>query len=237
MGPSDHAPPARTLARASAECAALPAIAQTFGADAVCLYEIDRHLNAGDHRLFNLDPDSIDSYRRHFAKIDPLHPRRATALGGDVVHLADIVTPARLAGSEYYRHFMRRFGMQDEVEIVLRENGRPVAGLSLIRSAGRPAFGEEHLRWARIALPMVRALVRDESRAVEASLVGLMTDAYRLTPRELEIVDMLREGRPNKRIAEHLGISVPTVKSHVHNLLAKLGVRSRAELVAAFFVR
>ena len=53
-----------------------------------------------------------------------------------------------------------------------------------------------------------------------------------LTRREIEILRMLEAGRTNREIAEQLCIAVHTVKSHVHNLLAKLGVSTRAQAAA-----
>jgi len=50
-----------------------------------------------------------------------------------------------------------------------------------------------------------------------------------LTPREREILCHLAEGRSNKVIARHLGISDGTVKLHVKAVLRKLGVHSRVE--------
>jgi two-component system nitrate/nitrite response regulator NarL len=50
-----------------------------------------------------------------------------------------------------------------------------------------------------------------------------------LTPREQEILRYLAEGRSNKVIAKHLGISDGTVKLHVKAILRKLGVHSRVE--------
>ena len=50
-----------------------------------------------------------------------------------------------------------------------------------------------------------------------------------LTPRELEILRHLTEGRSNKAIARELGISDGTVKLHVRSVLRKLQVRSRVE--------
>ena len=54
-----------------------------------------------------------------------------------------------------------------------------------------------------------------------------------LTEREDQIVDLLDRGMSNQQIAEWLGIELRTVKNHVHNILAKLGVRRRGEAVAA----
>jgi DNA-binding CsgD family transcriptional regulator len=53
-----------------------------------------------------------------------------------------------------------------------------------------------------------------------------------LNPRELEVLGQLARGRRNRQIAATLGISENTVKFHVANVLAKLGVSSRGEAAA-----
>lgn len=53
-----------------------------------------------------------------------------------------------------------------------------------------------------------------------------------LTVREDQILGMLELGLTNREISERLCIAVHTVKSHVHSLLVKLGVNSRAEAAA-----
>src|SRR5438309_8992086 len=50
-----------------------------------------------------------------------------------------------------------------------------------------------------------------------------------LTERETEVLRLLAEGKANKEIARTLRISEQTVKSHVHSLLAKLGMQSRTQ--------
>jgi len=52
-----------------------------------------------------------------------------------------------------------------------------------------------------------------------------------LTPRELEVLDMLAEGLSNKLIAHKLGISEHTAKFHVNSILAKLKAGTRTEAV------
>lgn len=49
-----------------------------------------------------------------------------------------------------------------------------------------------------------------------------------LTTREEEVADLMGASLTNKEIARRLGISLATTKSHVHSILAKLGVRRRA---------
>jgi DNA-binding NarL/FixJ family response regulator len=53
-----------------------------------------------------------------------------------------------------------------------------------------------------------------------------------LSPRELEIVRMVSKGLPNKVIAKVLSISCWTVSTHVRRVFIKLGVTSRAAMVA-----
>jgi DNA-binding NarL/FixJ family response regulator len=52
-----------------------------------------------------------------------------------------------------------------------------------------------------------------------------------LTPREMEVLQLLAEGLPNKSIARHLNISEHTVKFHVNGVMGKLGAQSRTEAV------
>ena len=52
-----------------------------------------------------------------------------------------------------------------------------------------------------------------------------------LTPREREVLTLLVEGLNNPQIGERLNISVTTARSHVSNILSKLGVSNRAEAI------
>lgn len=56
-----------------------------------------------------------------------------------------------------------------------------------------------------------------------------------LTNREREILRHVASGLQNKEIAQELGISLATVRNHVHNILDKLGVHSKLEAVCLAF--
>jgi len=58
-------------------------------------------------------------------------------------------------------------------------------------------------------------------------------ESVSLTKRERQVIELLAEGLSNKEIATRIHVAVHTVKSHVHNVLEKLALRSRLE-VAAF---
>jgi DNA-binding NarL/FixJ family response regulator len=53
-----------------------------------------------------------------------------------------------------------------------------------------------------------------------------------LTPREVEVLEVLSRGLSNSGIARELGISVNTVRNHVQNILNKLSVHSKLEALA-----
>jgi DNA-binding NarL/FixJ family response regulator len=57
------------------------------------------------------------------------------------------------------------------------------------------------------------------------------TDRPKLTTRELEILQLIAEGKSNKEIAAHLVLSVNTVGVHRSNIMQELGVHKTAELV------
>jgi DNA-binding NarL/FixJ family response regulator len=52
-----------------------------------------------------------------------------------------------------------------------------------------------------------------------------------LTPREVQVLELLAEGLPNKAIARRLGISDQTVKFHVSSISGKLGAANRTDAV------
>ncbi|RFB13365.1 DNA-binding response regulator [Bacillus sp. HNG] len=61
---------------------------------------------------------------------------------------------------------------------------------------------------------------------------GDNTDSFAiLSEREKEVLEWIAKGYSNKEIAEHLVISVKTVESHKSNLMEKLGLKTRPELV------
>jgi len=103
--------------------------------------------------------------------------------------------------------------------------------------------------WDQMEHPTRTALVRKIQRlAFELSLLAGRTKPTRkpnapenlspwvglhfLTPREHEVLRALSLGTSTKKMGELLGISSATVRSHVKNILPKLGVHSRVEAVS-----
>src|SRR6185436_14496397 len=93
--------------------------------------------------------------------------------------------------------------------------------VSAIRSV---AAGEKVLPTVLIA-SLFGQIVDDTHRKCATSLADV-----KMTNREREIVDLIAAGLSNKEIAKRLCIATDTVKSHVHNILEKLSLRSRVEI-------
>jgi len=72
---------------------------------------------------------------------------------------------------------------------------------------------------------MVRVLVRELQRAASGS--------GGLTPRETQVLDLLRRGRSTAAIADDLGISSVTVRRHISGSMQKLGAEDRTALTQA----
>ncbi len=88
----------------------------------------------------------------------------------------------------------------------------------------------------------IRATFNGES-ILEPEVTGKMMHKLRqkrlpheeLTPRELEILLLIAEGKSNQDIADELYIAVKTVKVHVSNILSKLEVQDRTQAVVYAF--
>ena len=74
--------------------------------------------------------------------------------------------------------------------------------------------------------------MRIEADSPEVETDGAGIDAFGLTPREREVLQLVADGRSNPQIAAELFISRKTASVHVSNILGKLGVASRGEAAA-----
>jgi DNA-binding NarL/FixJ family response regulator len=156
----------------------------------------------------------------------------AVAKGEDGLHVArseqprlvilDVCLPD-LSGYEVCRQLKDRFGDGLPVMFVSgvrNESFDRVAGLLIGADdyLGKPFAADE-------LLARVRRLIRQT-----ASLAPSLSS--KLTPRELEVLRLLANGRGQDEIAQALFISRKTVATHIEHVLQKLGVRTRAQAVA-----
>ena len=92
----------------------------------------------------------------------------------------------------------------------------------------------------RLARALEQLGAREQARPPAPAEPGVrdpvaLAKAPPLTGREREILRLVASGLQNKEIAKDLGISLATVRNHVHNILEKLEVHSKLEAVSLAF--
>lgn len=127
------------------------------------------------------------------------------------------------SGYEICREFRERYG--DAMPVIFVSAARTeetdrVAGLLL----GADDYLPKPIRFDHI-LARVRRLVGHQTR-----VAGPV--ASQLTPRELEVLELLAEGLEAHEIASRLVVTPKTVAKHIERILGKLDVHSRAQAVA-----
>ncbi|HET6561589.1 MAG TPA: helix-turn-helix transcriptional regulator [Marmoricola sp.] len=126
--------------------------------------------------------------------------------------------------------------------IVLHEVARQARLLDEGDASGPPALARV---WTRaVGWIVVRAARIDDAsggagrtavvleQARRSDVAPILLHAHRLTPREQEVARLMLSGVSTEEAAAELWITTETLRGHVKSLFAKLGVRSRPELVA-----
>lgn len=150
----------------------------------------------------------IDLRMRRMGALDVLRYLREKAMPSNVIILAGNI------GDDEVVEAMR-LGVKG---ILLKE----MAPNLLVQSIRKVAAGGVWLEKDAVARAMER-LLQVEERVQEIRQI--------LTAREIDVVRMLAKGLVNREIAEKLFISEGTVKTHLHTIYEKLGVKGRLQLV------
>ena len=86
---------------------------------------------------------------------------------------------------------------------------------------------------AKVAPPRAtETLVAQIAKEARARKAQDVLEGVRMTPRELEVIELIGEGFSNKEIAQRLNIASHTVKSHVRNVMEKLALHTRLQIAA-----
>lgn len=122
-------------------------------------------------------------------------------------------------------------GLQLQTELRRRGNALP---LVFVTAHGDVPLAVEAMRNGAahfLEKPFSDDALIEAIRTALAKPVGAAVALAKLTPREKQVLDLVVASKPNKIIADILGISIKTVELHRANMMAKLGVRSVPDLM------
>ena len=121
--------------------------------------------------------------------------------------------------------------------IVLTTFAGDVQAMRAFRMGARAYVLKHHVH--RELLEAIRAVDAGQKRIPQEIAAEIANHAVddELTPREIDVLRLIALGNSNKLIADQLSIGEATVRSHVTNMLSKLGARDRTHAVTIGLMR
>ena len=197
-------------------------------------YHIDENYQINEFTLYNITPTIHDDYINRFAVLDPLNPKLHATNNSRVLSYRKVVAQ-NSDGSSFIEEFLKHHGLGDAAEMFFRKDGAIFAGISLFRGS-KPRFSEEDIELLQRIHPFFEYTLQNIFLPHRESERGGLAEDYSLTHREMDIIDLIRSGAPNKHIARILNISLGTVKAHLVHIFEKVKVKNRTELISVLFL-
>jgi DNA-binding CsgD family transcriptional regulator len=139
---------------------------------------------------------------------------------------SDFLSQTAFRRLESYDVFFRPFGLAYVATVRFRG---PRAFFDLVSARSRIDFAPRDLLLLDLFGAVLGAAMRDPAPPPPRPLAELA-----LTAREAEVLERVARGRSNSETAADLGIAAGTVKKHLDNVFAKLGVRNRIQATRAW---
>jgi DNA-binding CsgD family transcriptional regulator len=171
-------------------------------------------------------PIDLGFYRARLQSGNPFAPTVAARTGTSLLTVEDVGGAVRLANSAYGRQ-LHRAGLEHQVTLYLRAVGGVRAMIALFRAHGARHFDRGEVQMLRHLQPLIEQ--------AHASHLGTDVAEPALTPpaltrREAEVAALVARGASNAEIATALNVELVTVKTHLTQIYAKFGLRSRTQL-------
>jgi len=187
--------------------------------------------------LVGLAPD-LDGDDELYWSVGPCPISDFRVRTGDLaaVTISEVVGRRRYHDLPIFQDYFRPEGLDDVLDLGLSAAPQRQRSFVFFRASGAPNFSARDRTVLALLRPHLCRVERQAAlrRQLSQALCTLRedtdtdTDPYReLTPREREIVELVAEGKTNGQIAAELWVAPSTVKKHLENVYAKLGVGRR----------
>ncbi len=165
----------------------------------------------------------------HFMGSHELTAARMAALLRDMPEASTYFMRARTVLETSGQQLLRAIVDYDEALALLYTHSTDHARISLLLDAALEQF-----RTLGMQAWLKRTLEQQEQLALRRHPTSSAKQVYpdNLTAREVEVLQLLAEGKTNKEIAAALVVSIPTVQRHIANIYGKIGARGRADATA-----
>ena len=175
-----------------------------------------------------VERDYAENYRDH----DPLNPALFAHTDDRVVCIDEQLPEEELLASFYYREFMRPLQHRHVADMFFR-NGKDIIGvLTMLREAGLGPFSQPELTLLRQLQPFLEYTLNTVYLPKRYRERDNIQQSFKLTDRELDVLELIVAGASNKIIARELVLSLATVKTHIQHIFHKVEVPSRTALSA-----
>ena len=195
----------------------------SFAEDAPARQQLYLDQNRPDAEYHCLDPAAF--YRHYWASTYCSYPARSGDLTS-VCTISDFYTARQWHSTGMYADYHHHLGVEAEVALCLSAPTGRIRRLSFLRGPGPDFDGRDRL---------LLALLRPYLNETYQELVRRRRPVPDLTTRQWELLTLLAQGRTNMEIADHLVVSVTTVRKHLENIFQRLDVTNRTAAIAKAF--
>ncbi|MHB1053073.1 MAG: helix-turn-helix transcriptional regulator [Thiobacillus sp.] len=151
-------------------------------------------------------------------------------LASGEVQLLDSEGPVDVKVDKAWLEHFKASGLQNIAAHGAYDLSRQYASYFSFHQIPRP-LGEGHRRQLKILVPHMHAALLRILHKIKADARAIRTDKS-LTPRELEVLTWVCDGKTSAEIASILGIARSTVRNQIQSTLVKLRVNTRSQAVA-----
>jgi DNA-binding CsgD family transcriptional regulator len=197
--------------------------------DSISFVDFDPYLRVEyECRVYPLDEDDEDEeafWQHYWDTLSCSWPSRS----GDVrtiTTISDFYSQREFHQTGMYADYLTHFGIEHDMMMCLGGNGHRTRRILFWRTGG-PDFDDRD----RVVLALLRAPLNELYRYRSGTILA----GRLLTPRQLELLQLVAEGHTNADIARHLFVSISTIRKHLENIYERLEVTNRTAAVARAF--